>query len=190
MNQKYILAIFIFILSICFLGIDLSYADHVKIPETDTGAGSLYSYFDLRERETYIQVTNTANLDFIGDDDDEISPDDVSSDITVHVQIFNVDDNCNDNNFFDTLTPNDTHIYNISCQATPCATSGRPSWIVRPTWCSGDWPFMAASQSLISMYRRSASKEQTPICAAARPDRFPLVPVMRNLPLVPHLQAI
>ena len=32
----------------------------------------------------------------------------------IHIQIFNVaDDLCDENNFFDTYTPNDTHIYNL-----------------------------------------------------------------------------
>jgi len=122
MNHKYILSFFIFILLICFIGIDFSYADHNKIPETDSSMGSLYSFFDLRDRETFVQVTNTANPEFINEVD-------VSGDITVHVQIFNVDDNCNENNFFDTLTPNDTHIYNMRDILT---NNGTPSGVILP----------------------------------------------------------
>ena len=33
--------------------------------------------------------------------------------ITVHIQVFDVSNNCNENNFFDVYTPNDTHIYNM-----------------------------------------------------------------------------
>ena len=56
------------------------------------------SYFDLRDRETMVQVTNT------------------SSDIpaTIHVQIFADAFNCGDRDFFDNLTPNQTHVYDIS----------------------------------------------------------------------------
>ena len=52
-----------------------------------------------------------------------------SSTITIHVQIFNVDQNCNENNFYDTLTPNDTHIYNMRDILT---NDGNPSGVVLP----------------------------------------------------------
>ena len=55
--------------------------------ETDSSESILYSFFDLRERETYLQLTNI----------DAVSA-------LVHIQIFNVNDNCNENNFFDTYT--------------------------------------------------------------------------------------
>lgn len=72
----------------------------------------LIYFFDLRERETFVQVTNTG-----------------SSDSTLHVQIFNVDDNCNENNFFDNYTPNDTHVYNIRDILT---NDGNPSGVELP----------------------------------------------------------
>jgi len=115
------------------------YAGHHDPSITDSSSFSLYSFFDLRDRETFVQITNTANPDFIadpppaddGDDDDDVVDGmfDVSGDITVHVQIFNVDDNCNENNFFDTLTPNDTHIYNMRDIQT---NNGSPSGVVLP----------------------------------------------------------
>jgi hypothetical protein len=120
--MKYLLSIFILVLSFSFIGIDISHADHNLIPETDTGAASLYSFIDLRDRETYVQVTNTANPDVSNNID-------VSGDVTVHVQIFNVDDNCNENNFFDTLTPNDTHVYNMRDIQT---NNGAPSGVILP----------------------------------------------------------
>ena len=49
--------------------------------------------------------------------------------MTIHVQIFNVDDNCNENNFFDTLTPNDTHVYNMRDIQT---NNGAPSGVLLP----------------------------------------------------------
>lgn len=67
------------------------------ILETDNGeAFQLYCYYDLRDRESFCQVTN-------------ISPDNV----LLHVQVFNVDDNCNENNFYDSYTQNDTHVYDL-----------------------------------------------------------------------------
>lgn len=122
MKHKFCLSFLILIFSICFTGADLSHADHFQFAETDVSSGSLYSFFDLRDRETYVQVTNTANPNFA-------NAVNVSGDITVHVQIFNVDDNCNENNFFDTLTPNDTHIYNIRDIQT---NNGSPSGVVLP----------------------------------------------------------
>jgi len=68
----------------------------------DTGANlnSLFYFFDLRERETFIQLTY---------------PDTFSTGLNAvaHVQIFDVSNNCNENDFFDTYTPIDTHVYNM-----------------------------------------------------------------------------
>ena len=72
------------------------FAGHYHIPDTDAGAWSQYSFFDLRDRETFVQITNTG-----------------SDNRNLHVQIFNVDQDCNENDFFDAYTPNDTHIYNM-----------------------------------------------------------------------------
>jgi len=67
----------------------------VTLPETDNNLSpsdtSLFYIFDLRERETFIQVTFTDTLGFAGAGfDGAIS----------HVQIFDVSNNCNENNFF------------------------------------------------------------------------------------------
>ena len=64
---------------------------------TDIPDGTLFYFFDLRERESFIQLTNI----------------DTSDNSIVHIQIFNVADNCNENNFFDVYTPNDTHTYDL-----------------------------------------------------------------------------
>lgn len=88
------------------------FAGHQMLSETDTEASALFSFLDLRERETFVQVTNT---------------DDVNR--TLHVQIYNVGNLCNENNFFDVFTPNDTHIYNMSDIVT---NDGTPSGIVLP----------------------------------------------------------
>jgi len=78
--------------------------------------------FSTRDRETYIQITNTGN---------DLNPSDGfrTGNLTLHVQIFNVDDNCNENNFFDVYTPADTHIYNMRDILT---NNGTPSGVVLP----------------------------------------------------------
>ena len=80
--------------------------------ESDSTTFQLTSFFDLRERETYLQLTNT-----------QIAP------TNVHVQIFNVDQDCNENDFFDDYTGNDTHIYNLRDIQT---NDGNPSGVVLP----------------------------------------------------------
>ncbi|NIS07487.1 MAG: hypothetical protein GWO07_01705, partial [Candidatus Dadabacteria bacterium] len=57
----------------------------------------LHAFFDLRERESFLQVTNT----------------DTANPYFVHVQVFTVNERCNENNFYDLYTPNDTHVYNM-----------------------------------------------------------------------------
>ena len=96
------------------------------IPETDTAGDFLVFFFDLRDRETFIQVTNTAVDAITGDDDDDF---DTSQDLLVHIQIFDVNNNCNENNFFDIYTPNDTHVYNMRDIQT---NDGNPSGVVLP----------------------------------------------------------
>ena len=89
------------------------YAGDINIAETDLDDFVLVGFFDLRDRESYIQVTNTQNDPAI-----------------VHIQIFNVADNCNENNFFDNYTPNDTHTYNMRDILT---NDGNPSGVVLPS---------------------------------------------------------
>ncbi|NIP29501.1 MAG: hypothetical protein GTO02_03925, partial [Candidatus Dadabacteria bacterium] len=63
---------------------------------TDFSMYFLTAYYDLRDRDSYIQVTNTSPVS-----------------ITIHVQIFQHDRDCRELNFFDQLTPNDTVVYNM-----------------------------------------------------------------------------
>jgi len=77
---------------------------------------SLHYVFDLRDRETFLQFTY---LDQVG----------FGSSATAHVQIFNVADNCNENNFFDVYTVSDTHVYNMREIQT---NDGNPSGVVLP----------------------------------------------------------
>jgi len=88
-------------------------SETLAIPESDSPDDLLIGFFDLRDRETFIQITNV----------------DSAESETVHVQIFNVADNCNENNFFDTYTPNDTHTYNLRDILT---NDGNPSGVVLP----------------------------------------------------------
>ncbi len=80
--------------------------------------------FDLRERETFIQFTYQGVVP-TGDDDDSL----FGLSARAHVQIFDVSNNCNENNFFDVYTPNDTHIYNMREIQT---NDGNPSGVVLP----------------------------------------------------------
>jgi len=112
MNHKSFIFVLFFALSFSLISTVDVYSGHNELTETDSGAMQLFSVFDLRERESFVQVTNTG-----------------SSDITVHVQIHNVDLDCNENNFYDTLTPNDTHIYNMSDIQT---NNGNPSGVELP----------------------------------------------------------
>ncbi len=63
---------------------------------TDTADMQLFSFWDLRDRESFVQVTNTG-----------------SAPVTVHVQIFNAGDGCDEVDFYDDYTPQDTHVYNL-----------------------------------------------------------------------------
>jgi len=80
--------------------------------ESDTSTFQLVSFYDLRDRDSFVQITNTST-----------SPN------RVHVQVFDVGNNCNENNFFDALTGNDTHVYNLRDIQT---NDGTPSGIVLP----------------------------------------------------------
>jgi len=72
----------------------------IELNETDSELGVLVGVFDLRDRETFIQVTLS--------DDDDSTPGDL-----VHIQVFNLAQDCGENNFFDFYTTDDTHVYDI-----------------------------------------------------------------------------
>ena len=96
------------------------------VPNTDASDDSLFGFFDLRDRETFIQVTNV----------DTTAPGN-----NVHIQIFDVSNNCNENDFFDFYTINDTHIYNLRDIVT---NDGTPSGVVLPEGAYG--VFIASSE--------------------------------------------
>ena len=111
------LLILILALTFAFLSNLNSYAQGSGIIESDTGDRQLIGFFDLRQRESFIQITNTDPFSQI-----------------IHIQLFNVDDNCNENNFFDSYTGNDTHVYNLREIET---NDGNPSGVVLPTGAYG-----------------------------------------------------
>ena len=88
--------------------------DDFEVTTDSADSGLLTGFFDLRDRESFIQVTNV---------DPEVP------NLIVHVQIFDVSNDCNENNFFDTYTLNDTHIYNLRNILT---NDGNPSGVVLP----------------------------------------------------------
>lgn len=74
-----------------------SFSGSFPIIESDNNENfSIFAFYDLRDRESYLQVTNS-----------QASPS------TLHIQIFNVGNLCNENDFFDDYTGNDTHVYNM-----------------------------------------------------------------------------
>jgi len=108
-----------------FLFVPITYAGF-QVPQSDGGTNTdiLFSFFDLRDRESFVQVTNVDSVD-----------------ATLHVQIFDVSNNCNENNFFDTYTPSDTHVYNMRDIQT---NNGNDSGVVLP---DGSYGFVAIQES-------------------------------------------
>lgn len=66
-------------------------------PVSDTENSQLIGYWDLRERNSFFQVTNTSG-----------------EDVRIHVQLYDVERGCAEFDYFDTLTPFDTHVYDVS----------------------------------------------------------------------------
>ncbi len=90
---KYLVLSFIIAVPLnAFAGAD---PDYTAIT-TDFADNKLSAYYDLRNRQSYVQVTNA-----------------VTENIRIHVQIFQHDRGCSELNFFDELTPNDTVVYNM-----------------------------------------------------------------------------
>jgi len=107
--------IILFVLSFVFLSTVQGFSGtSFDVPVSDTSDQILLGFFDLRERETFIQVTNV-----------DTGP----AGHNVHIQIYDVSNNCNENNFFDLYTVNDTHIYNLRDIKT---NDGNDSGVVLP----------------------------------------------------------
>ena len=117
MNFNKSIFVLFFALALCFIPAKNILAGvssgEFEIPESDNDENEfIVSFFDLRERETFIQATITAN-----------------SPSTLHIQIYDVSNNCNENNFFDGFTGNDTHVYNMRDIQT---NDGSPSGVLLP----------------------------------------------------------
>lgn len=108
-----LMAVLIFVFTLTFIPVNNVYAG-LPVIETDTSDFQLAGFFDLRDRESFIQITNTR---------------DFAPGQTIHIQIFNVGNLCNENNFFDHYTPNDTHVYNLRDIVT---NDGNPAGFVLP----------------------------------------------------------
>jgi len=106
-----------------------------RVPVSDTSDQILFGFFDLRERETFIQVTNV---------------DTVPAGNNVHIQIYDVSNNCNENNFFDLYTVNDTHVYNLRDIKT---NDGNDSGVVLPDGAYGVFVAYGADKVLIGNLR-------------------------------------
>jgi len=105
----------LFVVSFVFLSAFPGYTGNgpsIDVVESDTPNQTQFGFFDLRDRETFIQVTN-------------FDP----NNNNIHIQIFDVSNNCNENNFFDLYTPNDTHVYNLRDIQT---NDGNDSGVILP----------------------------------------------------------
>ena len=97
-------------------------AKWLTIPQTDSFFPSTeqplpqFYVFDLRDRETFIQFSYQDAFER-------------GIALRAHVQIFDVSNNCNENNFFDIYTINDTHTYNLRDIVT---NDGNPSGVILP----------------------------------------------------------
>jgi len=67
-----------------------------EIPDTDESGFALANFWDLRDRISTVQITNVCTFP-----------------VRTHVQIFNVPDDCDEFDFFDNFTANDTHVYDL-----------------------------------------------------------------------------
>jgi len=115
------------------------------IDQTDSGVDRLVAFFDTRGRDSFIQVTNTS-----------------TEKISIHVQIFDINSQfqteCEECNFDDMLTANDTHVYDIENLMTN-ALPTMPSRAVCTGLGSNTYGFMVISRtdgpsfSLIGMFR-------------------------------------
>lgn len=110
-NKSFFLLFFAF--ALCFIPIKNVFAGaSFDTVETDTANRKMFGFFDLRDRESFIQITNVSTQAH-----------------NIHIQIFDVSNNCNENDFFDIYTPNDTHTYNLR---EIISNDGSPSGVVLP----------------------------------------------------------
>ncbi len=116
MKFSFLITIFLFLLTFSFANVQLTHSQIFPLPDSDSQSFAdnlgLTAFFDLRDRESFVQITNTS-----------------SGPVTLHVQVFNVGQNCNENDFFDAYTVNDTHTYDLRNILT---NDANPSGVVLP----------------------------------------------------------
>ncbi|NIP31768.1 MAG: hypothetical protein GTO02_19860, partial [Candidatus Dadabacteria bacterium] len=96
---KYLVLAFLITIPVnVFAGDFPAIQSNVTFLTTDRPDEEAYAYYDLRNRKSYIQVTHV---------------DDVRNPLCIHVQIFQQDRSCDELNFEDELTPNDTVVYDL-----------------------------------------------------------------------------
>ena len=94
--MKYLSILTLFLVIFSFNTTAFSGGAQLDLNESDVAEDSAIFFFDLRDRESFIQLTNVFSFE-----------------VFVHVQIFDVNNDCIENNFYDTYTGNDTHVYNM-----------------------------------------------------------------------------
>ena len=116
MRFSFLITVSIFLLTFSFIHIPFGHGQQFPLPDSDSQSFAdnlgLMAYFDLRDRESFVQITNTSN-----------------GPVNLHVQVFNVGQNCNENDFFDVYTINDTHTYDLRNILT---NDTNPSGVVLP----------------------------------------------------------
>ena len=104
--------VFSSLLTALFLAIPAFAGASIDTVETDSANRKMFGFFDLRDRETFIQITNV-----------------FEDSHNIHIQLFDVSNDCTENDFFDVYTPNDTHTYNIRDMVS---NDGSPTGVVLP----------------------------------------------------------
>ena len=95
-------------------------AQALPVPGKSELSYQLYYYWDLRDRDSYVQVSYNKFQAFTSSPPPAVNLD-------LHIQIFVTNSFCNEFDFFDEYTPEDTHIYNLRNIQT---NDGNPSGIV------------------------------------------------------------
>ncbi|NIP32169.1 MAG: hypothetical protein GTO02_22650 [Candidatus Dadabacteria bacterium] len=115
---------------------------------TDRPANEQIAYYDLRDRQTLVQITN-------------ISTASSASPLCIHVQIFQQDRGCSELDFNDQLTPNDTVVYNMddlhrndgSAVPVNLADDSYGYVAVSAFNCEGGWDDDGITEALIGNFR-------------------------------------
>jgi len=95
-SVKYLLVLAVLLILIVPIKAWAGKGPDFEVPDTDESGFALANFWDLRDRVSTVQITNVC-----------------THGIRVHVQIFNVADDCDEFDFFDNFTENDTHVYDL-----------------------------------------------------------------------------